>query len=551
VLLLFVGEGLIIGLAGSVLGLCVGFLLARASLGAVAAAVSSLYMPIKVGTVVVTALDVSIALGLGVSSAVCAAFVPARRASSIDPVSAMSGTIQASDVAPSLSFTSLQAACATLVVTALVATAAHVYQLMSLAILVACLILLSGVFFASPLASLIGRIAQRYSLRFGPAVLLGAVAFARNRGRNTIAIAALGLALANVVNADTLIGSMKAATDAWLGRSFRADVFVFAGTEVHAKFEHPLPSSLRSALGAIPNVEFVQAFRMARRTFRGQPFYLLSEDFEGYRRYNELAVVAGDLSRALPELEAGTGIAASETFTRNFKLGLGDSVTLDTPDGPKPFPIVLVYTDYRADIGILFTTRAAYQRIFRDDLVDLYSVYVSEHASVEQVRARISQSFSARYGLLALGSEEYKRDLVGVIDRTMTLARATELVAVVVAGLGIINALLVGVLDRRREIGVLKALGADRKQVGRIVLAEAVLIACTAAVLGTLVGVALSAYMVLEALRLEVGWHIGLHLSGWILAEAFLFAIPIAVLAAWWPIRWATRLEVVEALQYE
>jgi len=551
VLLLFVGEGLLIGLAGSALGLCVGFLLARASLGAVAAAVSSLYMPIKVGTVVVTATDVSIALGLGVSSAVCAAFVPARRASSIDPVSAMRGTIQAGDVALSLSFTSLQAACATLIVTALMAMAAHIFQQMSLAILVACLILISGVFFASPLASLIGRIAQRFSLRLGPAALLGAVAFARNRGRNTVAIAALGLALANVVNADTLIGSMKAATDAWLGRSFRADVFVFAGTEVHAKFEHPLPSSLRGALGAIPNVEFVQAFRMARRTFQGQPFYLVSEDFEGYRRYNELAVVAGDLSRALPELEAGTGIAASETFTRNFKLGLGDSVTLDTPDGPKPFRIALVYTDYRADIGILFTTRSAYQRIFRDDLVDLYSVYVSEHASVEQVRARIAQTFGARYGLLALGSEEYKRDLVGVIDRTMTLARATELVAVVVAGLGIINALFVGVLDRRREIGVLKALGADRKQVGRIVLAEAVLIACTAAVLGTLLGVALSAYMVLEALRLEVGWHIGLHLSGWVLAEAFLLAIPIAVLAAWWPIRWATRLEVVDALQYE
>jgi putative ABC transport system permease protein len=551
VLLLFVGEGLIIGLAGAAIGLGVGYGLARASLGAVAAAVSSLYLPIKVGTVVVGSDDVAIALALGVTSAMLAAFVPARRASTIDPVSAMSGTIQGGDIAPSLSLTSLQAAGVALVATAVAAAAAHAYQLMPLALLVACLILVSGVFFASPLAALVSRIAQRYALRLGPATLLGAVSFARNRARNTVAIAALGLALANVVNADTLIDSMKAATGAWLGRSFRADIFVFAGTEVHAKFEHPLPKSLRTALQAIPLVEFVQAFRMVRRTFRGQPFYLLSEDFEGYRRYNELPVVAGDVSRALSEIEAGTGIAASETFTQNFKLSLGDSVTLDTPDGPKSFRIALVYTDYRADIGILFTTRSAYERIFHDELVDLYSVYVSDRTSVEHVRAQIAHSFGERYGLLALGSDEYKRDLVGVIDRTMSLARATELVAVVVAGLGIINALLVGVLDRRREIGVLKALGANRNQVSRVVLVEAILIACTAALLGTLLGIVLSAYMVLEALRIEVGWNISLHLSGWILAEAFVLAIPIAVLAAWWPIRWATRLEVVDALQYE
>jgi putative ABC transport system permease protein len=290
---------------------------------------------------------------------------------------------------------------------------------------------------------------------------------------------------------------------------------------------------------------------MARRTFRGQPFYLLSEDIEGYRRYNELAVVAGNLSRALPELEAGTGIAASETFTRNFKLGIGDSVKLDTPDGPKTFRIALIYTDYRADIGILFTTRAAYERIFKDELIDLYSVYVTGRSAVERVRAQVAQRFGERYGLLALGSGEYKRDLVDIIDRTMTLARATEVVAVVVAGLGIINALLVGVLDRRREIGVLKALGADRKQISRVVLTEAVLIACTAALLGTLLGTALSAYMVLEALRIEVGWHIPMHLSAWIFAEGFVMAIPIAIIAAWWPIRWASRLEVVDALQHE
>lgn len=551
ILLLFVTEGLLIGLVGAALGVGFGFVLARAALGAVAATISALYMPIKVGALAVSANAVWLAFGLGVSAATLAAFVPARRAATIDPVNAMTDTIQAADVAVPSTAASLATAAAVLLAALGTGWFAHVYVSTTAAVVVAALLLLVGTFCTPVLAVMVGRIAQRYAKHAGPATLLGAVAFTRNRGRNVISIAALGLALANVVNIDTLIGSMKATTDDWLDRSFRADVFVFAGTEVRAKFEHPLPQSLRDELDAIPNVDFVQAFRTVQRSFRGQPFYLMSEDFEGYRKYNEFGVVAGNLAQALPQLDAGTGIAASEAFARSFKLGLGDSVTLDTPAGPQPFRIVLVYTDYRADIGILFTTRSAYTRIFRDDLVDLYSVYVRAGASVAQVRAQIAERFGARYGLLALGSERYKDDLIGLIDRSMTLARATELVAVVVAGLGIINALLVGVLDRRREIGVLKALGADRKQLSRIVLTEAMLIAFTSALVGVLLGTTLSAYVVREALSIEVGWHIPVHFSGWVFAETFALAIPVAALAAWWPIHWASRLEVVDALQYE
>jgi putative ABC transport system permease protein len=551
VLALFLGEALLIGVVGAAFGLALGVFLARGSLGLVTATVSALYVPIKLGAVIIRPQAAGVAAALGIAAAMLAAFVPARRAASIDPVGAMSRTLQPADVTVSSSSASLRIVSVVLFVAMLIASAAHACQQSTLAFAVAGLLSLAAAFVAPVVAALVGQIAQRYAKRVGPTALLAAMSFARNRGRNAVSTAALGMALANVVNVDTLIDSIKGTTDAWLGRSFRADVFVFAGTEVHAKFEHPLPESLRAELAALPHVEFVQAFRMLQRSFRGQPFYLMAEDFEGYRRYNELAVVAGDLSLARPQLEAGTAVAASEAFARSFGVGLGDSVTLDTPAGPQLFRIALIYTDYRADIGILFTTRSAYKRIFRDDLVDLYSVYLAEGTAADATRTLISERFGARYGLMALGSTQYKRDLVGLVDRSMSLSRATELVAVVVAGLGIINALFVGVFDRRREIGLLRALGTATRQLHRVVLIEALLIACSAALLGLLLGTVLSAYMVLEALRIEVGWHIRLHLSGWVYAEAFVLAIPIACLAAWWPMRWAGRLEIVDALQHE
>jgi putative ABC transport system permease protein len=551
IIALFVIEGLLLGVAGAALGLGFGLVLARAALDSVAATVSVLYVPVKVVAVVVTARDAWTAAGLGVTSAVLAAYLPARRAASIDPVAAMGRTIVAGDVIGASSDNAVRASIAMLVGAALIAGAAHAWQTSALAYVVAGLMSFGAVLLAPALAAAVGRVAQRHAKRLGPSVLLGTLGFARNSGRNAVATAALGMALANVLTVDALVDSVKSSTDAWLGRSFRADVFVFAGTEVRAKFERALPASFREQLRTVPNVEFVQAFRMAQQSFRGEPFYLMSEDFEGYRRYNELAIVDGELAHALPQLQAGTGLAASETFVRNFHVGMGEVISLQTPDGPKPFRIVLVYTDYRADIGILFTTRAAYTRIWRDDLVDLYSVYLAKGASAEHARRQIATRWGERYGVLAIGSSSYRGELIGLVDRSMMLSRATELVAVAVAVLGIINALLVGMLDRRREIGVLKALGAAAGQLRRMVLTESVLIAFTSALLGVLLGTCLSAYMVIEALRLQIGWRVAFHLSAWVVAEIFAVALLVACVAAWLPTRWTTRLEVVDALQYE
>jgi putative ABC transport system permease protein len=551
VLALIVGEGLVLGALGTAIGLAFGWLLARATMQLVAATVSVLYVPVTVRDLVITALDVWSATGLGLVAALIAAYIPARRAAEIDPVSAMRGESQADEVAFSSTLALLCGSAASLLLAALIAWAGHVMHNSALTFVVAALVCFCAAFFAPVLARSVGRLVQRRLVAFGPAVRLGALTFARNSGRNAVAIAALGMALASVVNIDALIDSMKSSTDAWLGRSFRADLFVFAGTEVRAKFERPLRETLRDELAALPNVEFVQAFRMVRQTMGGEPFYLMSEDFEGYRRFNELAVVEGELDRALLALDAGTGIAASEAFVSKHHLGMGDDVTLQTPDGPMKFRIVLVYSDYRADTGILFTTRDTYKRIWRDPLVDLFSVYLEAGAPAGPVRAQIAAKWGERDGLLALANAEYRHELIALIDRSMALARATELVAVFVAILGIINTLLVGVFDRRRELGVLKAIGAARHQLTHMVLTESLLIAATSALLGVLLGTGLSAYMVVEALRLQVGWNIAFQLSPWVIGEAFVVALAVAWLAAWLPMRWAARLEVIKALQYD
>ena len=107
--------------------------------------------------------------------------------------------------------------------------------------------------------------------------------------------------------------------------------------------------------------------------------------------------------------------------------------------------------------------------------------------------------------------------------------------------------------DTRSDIPghILFAIGAVSAQVERMVLTESALIGCTAALSGVLLGALLSAYMVVEALRLQVGWQMRFHVPIWVVLEAFVAAQLVAWAAAFWPMRLASRLQLVEALQYE
>jgi putative ABC transport system permease protein len=551
ILALFIGEGLMLGVLGAIAGLGFGWLLARVTLHAATATVSALFLSVKPGSLVVTPRQLASAAAFGIGAALVASFFPARQAAFIEPASAMRKKVEAADVGLLSAGSSLKAGAATLAIAALVAWIAHLKENFLLGYAVSAIIALASAFLAPAIARVVGGMARRIALHIGPATRLGAIGFERNAGRNSVAIAALGMALANVVNASAFVDSMKQNTGNWFSRSVRADIFVFAGSQTQVRNDHPLPESVGEGLRKIPGVELVDPVRMVRHTYRGRPFYLMSYDIEGYRRYNEIAVVAGDLGQAVKDIAAGTAVAASETFARAFRLGVGSIVALQTPAGPRNFRIALVYVDYTTDLGVLSTTRAVYTRLWKDGLVDSYGVYLAKNADVERVRARISHDWSPSYHLMALGNRDYKDGVLRTLDSAFALTRATEMVAVIVAVLGIVNTLLVTVIDRRTELGILKAIGAARFQIERMFITEASLIGFAAATLGVGFGTLFSAYVIKELLRFQIGWHLRWELSVATVIETFVLAQLVAIVAAWWPMRSAGRLDVVEALQYE
>ncbi len=550
---LFLGEGALLGAVGCALGLLLGMLLAQGALKLVGDTVSALYVKVQPRALAVESSDLVMAVSLGIAASVLAAWLPARRASHIDPVLAMQKRPDARDVSFGSSRAAALSSFVTLLTAAGCAALAHHLELAWLSQLVNGLCAL-GVALAAPVVSaVVGRLGELLLRRLGAAtsMRLGSLSFRRDPGRSAVAIAALGMALANVITIDCLLGSMKSSTHAWLGRAFRADIFVLGGTAVRAKFDQPMPEELLPELLADPAVEFVQPFRMLQHSYQGRPIYLMSEDLTGYLAHNELAVADGAFKASVAALQRGESVGVSQTFARQFGTKRGDTLRLQTSEGARDFRVDLIYVDYRIDSGAVLIERKVFTRAFADTKVDLYGVYLAKGASAGAVRTRIAAGIAKSHKLLVLENRVYVQQLLGLIDRALALSHAGEAVAILVAILGMFNVLAVSVLDRKTQFGTLRAVGASRGQLKRVVLTEALLIAFAASVLGVIMGILLSAYSVREALRFQLGWQLDLRLSLPTMIVVFGVAQLMGALSAWLPMRAAAGIEASHALATE
>src|SRR5262249_31938732 len=142
-------------------------------------------------------------------------------------------------------------------------------------------------------------------------------------------------------------------------------------------------------------------------------------------------------------------------------------------------------------------------------------------------------------------------DVASMLDRVYSLAYVQQAVIGLVAMLGVVSALIISVLQRRRELGLLRAVGASRSQVLRTVLAEAALMGLRRAVIGVIVRVALEWYVLQVMILDEAGFVFALRVPWWAAGFVFGASVALATLVGLWPAYQATRLRIPEAIAYE
>lgn len=227
-------------------------------------------------------------------------------------------------------------------------------------------------------------------------------------------------------------------------------------------------------------------------------------DPEPFFRMTRLTWVEGDAASALDRLRRGGAVIVAKEFRVAKKIGVGDRITLKSGGKPYTFDVVGVVASPGLDVAskffdigeeyldqavnAVFGSRDDLKRMFGNTGVQLLQFSldpsISDKSALEQIRK------AGGFEIVAAGSgREIKSEISSVLGSTFLVMSVIAIAAMLVAGFGVANLIVAGVQARQFEFGVLRAIGAERGLVARLVLGEAALIAITACIVGTCFGV--------------------------------------------------------------
>jgi putative ABC transport system permease protein len=350
----------------------------------------------------------------------------------------------------------------------------------------------------------------------------------------------------------TLGGIATASYDSimdWTTTALNPDLFVTTSqslTERNFRFD----ASLGDALARIDGIDLVQRVRSHRIQYKGSPVMLVAVEADSLgQRVRRKPVEGPDNMYELAG--AGKGVILSDNFAQLQGLHYGDTITLDTPTGAHAIPVVGLAVDWSDQTGSIVMDRETYKRLFLDDTVNIFRVYVKPGVPPLDVRQRIIEQFAGTQRLFVLTNAEVKTWIGGLTEQWLGLAYAQIAIAVLVAILGIVNTLTVSIIDRRRELGVLQAVGGLRNQIRHTIWMEALAIGTVGLTLGYAIGSVMLYYMLEMTKRDITGSNLPYQFPVSIALSLVPLILGSAFLAALWPAESAVRGSLVEALEYE
>jgi putative ABC transport system permease protein len=551
VLRLVLGEAALLGVVGTALGILLGLVLARLLLDTVTES-AELVFSLRLFR---SALDVSprsIALGAaaGLGATLVAALLPARTATAISPLAAVRTATTtpvgrrwpAPGVVPGAILVALAGFAAQIWLDS--AWAGNIAAIATDVALVCLFMRLAGVLSKVVLGPLRTRV--------GFAGRLAVDRLARIPDQLALAGAVLALGLGLMLMAGTLARSFEESVLDFIRHQVRADLVV-ASTAATGWIESPLPESIGDRIAALPGVVRVERVRLAEYDFRGQRVGVDSLDPGAFapERRDDFVFSAGDPTTALAAVQTGDAVLVSSNFARLFGVRIGDHLALDTPGGPFDPTVAGIVVDYVSPRGSIIMTRDAWTRWWGDRTVNRFHVSLAPDATVESVRRAIAAGIGREEGLKVLTQRELYAYHQDAVRRAFRFTHALEVLPLVVAALGLAEALLAVALDRRHELALLRAAGTTRSQVARSVVAEAAGVGVLGFVGGLAMGSLLSLLWVRVNFAYQLGWDLDLHLSLGSVALAALAAALVSVPAGLLPARRIARLPVLDALRDE
>ncbi|MHB1005666.1 MAG: ABC transporter permease [Chloroflexota bacterium] len=553
---MLLAEGLLQGCVGTALGLALGYAFGAGLLLLVGTSMEQ-YLHLKMGGPVIEPSLVVGCIALGVGTTMLAGLLPAFNASRVTPLEALRPAATAVERRRLSRGNVVGIAMLAFAVLALPTRSVPLVMLGGLFCLIGLALVAPAL--VRPLAGIFGNLGARMVPDGTAALAEGNLTRQPSRAAITASTTMIGLAIivATMGLVSSLTGGLYSLTQRTLGSDFMlmppsvgvwaSDVGASAGLAERLRAERGVGvvSSLRFAISSISGAA-------AKGAAGGESgVSLLGIDPETYPRISEMNFSQGDAGTAYAGLASGRAVIVNGILAAQLNLGVGDTLNLSTPEGQKAYRIVGVASDLlNAKVITAYISQAAMQADFHKTEDVFIQLNLAPGANRDSVESRLKTILVDYPQFRLVSGQAYFDELRQQMEMVFYLLYVMLAALAFPSLIAILNTLAIGIIERTREIGMLRAIGATRGQVRRTILLEALLLSAVGTAFGLLGGLYLGYIMVL-----------GLNASG---IFPMTYAFPLAgvlaaiavglifgVIAALLPARQAAGLEIVRALRYE
>ena len=545
---LILSEALLIGLAGSAIGIAGGLLLGKGLTGLVTQSISDLYFTVRVRDVEPNLIGLGKGLLVGIGSTLLATLAPAREAVKRPPSTVLQRSEEEVRTRDHRLRWILTGAVLALGGTALLGLSGTSIPLSYVGILA--FILAAAVW--TPVLVEIGA----SLLRPVAGALLGVVGRMAASGirhtlsRSAVAIAALTVAVAATSGVGIMVDSFRTTVDTWLRYSLEADIYISPPGLVFRRNDASIDPEVESRIRSAEGVREVYSVRTARVDIDGRTSDLIVTEPRDRAlepgRY--AALPPYELRQAMMERDV---VMVSEPWAYRYGTKVGDTLTITTSRGPRPFEVEAIYYDYASDLGAVQMARSRYAEHFDDPAVSGLAVYVADGVTPGDLIQELRQATSDRQELLIRSNRDLRQASLDVFDQTFTVTTVLRLLTILVAFIGVLTALMALQMERARELAVLRANGMTPRQVRTLVTTQTGLMGLLAGLLSVPLGLLLAWLLIFVINRRSFGWTLQFEVDSMILVQAVVLAVVAALVAGWWPGRKMSTQNASEALRFE
>ncbi len=537
-------ESLIQSLLGTAIGLVCGYGLAVVMILIVRPIVET-FMHLTMSMPIITPGNLIMSITMGIGITLLGGLLPALLAAKVTPLEALRPPLAA--VYEKTARKQSLVGAALLVLAALgLLTGNPALSGLGTVLFLAALVLIAPALI-QPIARIFGRLLTLLFAREGQ---IAEGNLARQPGRAAVTASAMMIGLATVIALVGMISSVQAAFMNYLELSLGADFllmppsFILGGGNVGAS---PV---LATAIHAIPGIETVTTLRLGATTVNGAQLQIIGIDPATYPAIAGLEFSAGESEKAFAALGQERALIVNGIFSAQNKVKIGDVLTLQTPEGEQAYRVVGVGLDYlNAKLATAYISQANLEQDFHQTSDLLLMADMAEGADAASIRSTLEKMVIAYPAFTLVDWKSFRQSQEQTFTSAMSMLYVMMVMFALPALIAMVNTLAINVIERTREIGMLRAVGSTRRQIGRMIRAESLLLSAAGVAFGILGGLWLG-YVLITAMNAG-GFVMEYHFPYVGILLAIATGLLFGVLAAAVPARQAARMDIVTALRYE